>query len=201
LARRRRTPSRRGSLTARPTRSSIVNNSDAGVTITTPGSEGDRALIVNNSDAGVTITGITIQLKTGLFFDTANPTPGGGSSHQFATSDAATVGLQGTPILVADGATSLTLSFSGFDAGETFTFTIDVDKGDGNPGRNVPASQFEGSTITFTFAGPFGTFTTSALTFDHPFSGASPPGQFAGGNSPRVFPTRPRKSSPNRPAS
>jgi hypothetical protein len=127
--------------------------------------------IIHSSDAGVTLTGITIVLKSGLQFDVAAGAPGGDPAHAFAvTSNPGGVGV--TPSSVSDGATSLSVSFTGFSAPGTLEFTIDVDRaGSGNAVRSVSAEQFEDSTITFTFAGPFigSPLTTAPLSFQHPF--------------------------------
>ena len=88
---------------------------------------------------------------------------------------------------VDDGATAFTLLFSDFDAGETFSFDLDMDTPCGNilcqlPGAITTGSEFAGTTITGVFGGD-GYLTTSlqgqfaqtgALTASAAIDGSAP---------------------------
>src|SRR5690606_14421406 len=112
-----------------------TNTGDGGGPDTTPNS----FTIRNTSDAGVLLSQIKVILTGPLLFDTAAGTPGADPFHAFSPGGQP-VGFVSSS-LSADSK-ALTLTFNDFDPAEDFTFTIDVDRGGGNDGRNVPASQF-----------------------------------------------------------
>lgn len=123
----------------------------------------DTFTVTNSINSSGQITSVTFDLSGsagGLVFDLAALGGGTDPGHDFATADAATTGFLSAT--VADGGTSLVLTFDGFDPGETFTFTIDVDNagsggsmGDINNRRQVLGSEFAGTTISALFDGPF----------------------------------------------
>lgn len=135
--------------------------------------QGDDFLIRNTSDFAAQITQITIDLSTttvAAVFDTANF--GGGTNPAFAFSTSS-VDPSATTVTVADGGTTLVIDFGSFDAGEDFTFSIDVDNttptGIGEPTlqrREVTGAEFEGATIQVVFSWPFvGSPQTVGATF------------------------------------
>lgn len=96
--------------------------------------------INNYSDAGVQLAQIIITSNTGVLFDPVS------------TDTVITTGGLATSFAFSDSDTVLTINFSGFDTGETFSFTADVDR---TNNENVNANQFEDSMIEFVFSGPF----------------------------------------------
>lgn len=131
--------------------------------------------------ANTELTQLTINLdKNGdgltpgdCFFNTAPFVPGvyGYSPLHIVSTD----GVQVTAQNPANGSQLLTLNFSGFTAGKTLVFTIDVDEtgssAPDNPGgANAIAegAEFEGSILTGTFAAPHYYGVTKSDTFlDH----------------------------------
>jgi hypothetical protein len=86
----------------------------------------------NSSMPNVQLNSATITLPSGYFWDTTAAAPGSLTWQAFAATGgtAASTGLNSvTPSTAAaqNGANSLTLGFSDFFAGETFSFDIDVD--------------------------------------------------------------------------
>jgi hypothetical protein len=92
--------------------------------------------ITNQSTGGEKVTRFQLDLSTipvgsngALCFDTV----GGGLCNTSAGTPFSAVGSTGvttgltSPATVADGATLLDMQFSGFDAGETFSWNIDID--------------------------------------------------------------------------
>lgn len=142
-----------------------------------PDSTPNNFTIANNADPGVLISQIQITLTGALLFDIAPGVPGSDPFHAFSPGGQP-VGFVSSSVTGSDKV--LTVTFNDFDPGEVFTFTIDVDSGDGMGNRNVPASQFEDdATIDFTFTGPFvGSPLTSSppSAFVHPASGEPQPG-------------------------
>ena len=67
-------------------------------------------------------------------------------------SDVDSGGVQLYSVTVEDGGTLLTLRFEGFEAGDTFSFSIDVDEmGFSVPNAMAEGNEFEGSILTATF--------------------------------------------------
>ncbi len=97
----------------------------------------DPFSMTNTSDGGETVTGFRLDIApAGLIYDTVNGGPGIPNGVAFAPAGGTdvTTGLLLTPVVVPDGATLLSLSFGGFDPGETFRWNIDVDPaGGGDP--------------------------------------------------------------------
>ena len=88
-----------------------------------------------------------------VFFDTA---PGGqGSFNSDPFKHVSSNGIDDYDVTVSDGGTLLTINFQGFDVGEKFVFTIDVDEA-GFIGSNAVAegNEFEGSVLTGKFSAP-----------------------------------------------
>ena len=123
---------------------------------------GDRIEITfDGGAAGTQLTRLVIdtdKYSDGLtigdvFFDTA--AGGGGAFGYSPFSIVDQTGIDSVQVSVVDGGTQLVLDFTGFDAGEKFVFTIDVDE-QGFIGANAVAegNEFEGSRMTATFAAP-----------------------------------------------
>jgi protocatechuate 3,4-dioxygenase beta subunit len=90
-------------------------------------------------------------LKIGdVFFDTASGGIGAYGSSPFKI--VSKTGIDSVTADVTDGGTTLTLHFTGFDAGEKLIFTIDVDEqGFLGPNAVAEGNEFEGSTMTAKF--------------------------------------------------
>ncbi|MGW8257581.1 MAG: hypothetical protein ACWGMZ_08860, partial [Thermoguttaceae bacterium] len=102
---------------------------------------------INTDKAG---DGLTIG---DTFFDTAAGGEGAFGSSPFTI--VSQTGIDSVNVSVSDGGTELVLDFTGFDAGEKFVFTIDVDEV-GFLGANAVAegNEFEGSQLTGIFTAP-----------------------------------------------
>ncbi len=111
---------------------------EGGSSATTP----DSFSFTNTGDAS--ISSITIDLSSGSGSPVFDP-----NDVAFSTTSSDSVGFSGNFSLSA-GNTSLTLSFSGFDNGETFSFNTDLD--DANGGFTTGA-EVAGSFVTVTAAG------------------------------------------------
>ena len=132
-------------------------------------------LVRNDSDPGVHITSVLLTLFNDpahlpkpikLFFDTTTGAPGADPFANYAVAPSGTytagfnialgansnvtTGYTG-PTTIANGATSFLMSFTGFDPGESFGFTSDVDKGDGNGDRGITGGEWTGSMLTVNF--------------------------------------------------
>ena len=84
------------------------------------------------------------------FFDTQPTAPGDFGSVGFGVVSQA--GIDSYHVSVSDGGDTLTLTFTGFDPGETFIFSIDVDEqGWSNPNAVAEGGEFEGSRLLATF--------------------------------------------------
>ncbi|MEQ9031364.1 MAG: malectin domain-containing carbohydrate-binding protein, partial [Aggregatilineales bacterium] len=151
----------------------------------------DKLQISNNSPAGsgVQITSISIDLGTGILPDMVwDPigTGGDATAQCFTASGAATtVGLVTpadpcvTPFSVPrqGGFDVITLNFTGFDPGENFSFSTDIDPnsiqgvpGAGNAGA-VSGYELIGSTVTVSFSD--GSVVTTSLFEDGSLGGGS----------------------------
>jgi hypothetical protein len=122
--------------------------------------------IINQSTSGETITSVTVDLRTALLRDVVfDPSGGAGDlAGKPFTSDsgAAATGRSGHNLTGAHdgGFDSLTVNFTDFGPGETFTFSIDTDptsiKGSAAPGPQQSASisglELTGATITVQFS-------------------------------------------------
>lgn len=111
--------------------------------------------ITNNSTAGERVTRFQLDISpAGMVWDPVDLGPPGngtaGTPFSPVGSDGATTGLvpTGGP---ADGATLLDLSFTGFDAGETFRWNLDIDGASGSP-VTVPGNLLIGSLATIDFS-------------------------------------------------
>lgn len=87
------------------------------------------------------------------FFDTD---PGGIGAFGYGPfSVVSATGIDSYSVSVADGGTKLVLDFVGFDAGERFVFSIDVDEmGFLGPNAVAEGNEFEGSRLTAWFVAP-----------------------------------------------
>jgi len=111
--------------------------------------------ITNTSDAGELVTRFQLDISsTGMIYDTVTGgAPGNGTIGVPFTpvgSSGTTTGLV-TPASVADGATLLDISFTDFNAGETFSWDIDVDGASGSP-ITVNGNDLIGATATIDFS-------------------------------------------------
>lgn len=117
----------------------------------TPGGmpQADTFTIENTSSAGVQLSQLTITVPNGLFFDISSAAPGIGGFDPLSLGGVP--GGTATASAIADGDTSLTIDFTGFDPGETITFSVDVDRNV----DNVNQIKFSGSLFTAVFSGAF----------------------------------------------
>ena len=124
----------------------------------TAGVFGSFNLNYTSGAAGLKLQQVTIDLKSPLFADPTFSGPGGLLPLPFSgISGAAATGFAGVSGIF-DGATSFTLLFTDFDAGESFNFNLDVDALCGNflcliPASLTTGSEFAGSKLTGTFGG------------------------------------------------
>jgi hypothetical protein len=124
---------------------------------TAPEADGDTILLNNDPTSESYITQVVFDLTTAaatVTFDAAGSpfTPTGGSGVITGLSSAVFTGTQ-----------ILTLVFTDFAPGETFTFTVDLD--DNN--TRVDANRIAGATVTATFAAGGGT-SLAATAIDPP---------------------------------
>lgn len=111
--------------------------------------------ITNNSTAGERVTRFQLDLgPTGMVWDPVDLGPPGngtdGRPFSPVGSDGVTAGLVPTAG-PADGATLLDLSFTGFDAGESFRWFLDIDGASGSP-VTVPGNLLIGALATIDFS-------------------------------------------------
>jgi len=111
--------------------------------------------ITNNSDAGERVTRFQLNLgPASMVWDPVDlGAPGNGTAGTpFAPvgTDGVTTGLVATTG-PADGATLLDLSFTGFDAGESFGWYLDIDGASGSP-VTVPGNLLIGALATIDFS-------------------------------------------------
>lgn len=115
-------------------------------------------LTFQGGTAGTQLTRVVIEtdkLGDGLtigdcFFDTE---PGGLGAFGYGPFGVISAdGIDGYSATVTDGGTTLILEFTGFDAGERFVFTLDVDEmGFLGPNAVAEGNEFEGSRLTALF--------------------------------------------------
>lgn len=126
---------------------------------------GDLFTISNTSDAGYQITSIVIDTSTsasGVIFDTVTGGPGNDDGQPFvadavSAADTGFLSVSGD----TDGSQQITLSFTDFDPGETFSFTVDLD----DAALFVNGIDFAGSTLTAVFDGALIDPTTLTATY------------------------------------
>ncbi|MBI1249078.1 hypothetical protein GC197_14700 [bacterium] len=96
-----------------------------------------------------------------IIFDTADGGLGADASFPFQV--VSSTGIDSVTATVTDGGTTLTLEFTGFDAGETLEFSIDCDEiiiyDPNNPGDNLidpiaSGAEYQGSLLTAEFSAP-----------------------------------------------
>lgn len=116
--------------------------------------------ITNSSTGAEKVTRFQLNLSTiaiGTFcFDTVANTNCNGSNNNgvaFAATGGtgATTGLVGSPV-VADGSPLLDISFTGFDAGEIFSWNIDVDQVGSAADQTVFGNELIGATAIIDFS-------------------------------------------------
>jgi len=113
-----------------------------------PDGSGDTFNVTNDISSTENILSVVIDLT--LSPNSVYDTAGGGGSFPFTATapEIAEVGFTGATVV--DGGKTLTLTFTDFQAGETFTFRIDVDDTVG--GTTVTGAMIAGSQVTATFA-------------------------------------------------
>ena len=119
---------------------------------------GDVFTLTNTSDllSGVQISSVSFSLSPGLLFDTATNERGDFSS-VFSSDFMALTSISGGTVNSStfDGSNLLTLNFTDFDPGETFSFSIDVDDQTGSDKmrRLVTGLEFSDTLFSVTFMG------------------------------------------------
>ncbi len=133
--------------------------------------------------AGTTLNRLVIDgdklgdgLSTGdVFFDIENG--GLGAFGDVGFSIVSHAGFTVTSVAVVDGGTQIVFTFSGFDAGEKFEFSLDVDEaqfvggGDVDTNALVEGAEFQRSRMTGTFSAPHFVDLTLNGTFWDAFNG------------------------------
>lgn len=120
----------------------------------------DRFEIANNSSGAWAVAHLQLLLDGsagGLIFDTQGGGPGTSMYQPFGTGPSDIEAL--VPPFVADGDTTLTLEFAGFDPGRRFVFTIDVDDTlpfSANGRQRVDDSEIDGALAKALFRDPEG---------------------------------------------
>ncbi len=108
----------------------------------------DIFTIENNSDLGIQISEISIDLDpAGLFIDTRDSIIGFPFTVDLGGIETGFLSVTGD----ITGSTLLTLAFSDFDRGETFSFFIDID--DGSGGGIITGDEFADTRLVATFSG------------------------------------------------
>ncbi|WP_036832129.1 PEP-CTERM sorting domain-containing protein [Photobacterium sanctipauli] len=118
-----------------------------------PNNTSDHFTLTNNSNAGETITKITFDISsTNLFFDTSNVAPGN-IGNDFMTNGASdTVGETYPATAISNGSQSVDITFSNFDASETFIFGADFDDFGDIDGTHPDVSDLFGTTMAIMFS-------------------------------------------------
>lgn len=108
-------------------------------------------VMTNTSSGGEKIIGFRLDIApVSLIFDTLNAAPPGipdGVAFAPTGGTGVTTGLLGTPVVVPDGATLLSLSFNSFDPLDLFSWVIDVDPSDGIGTGTVTGGQMVGALV------------------------------------------------------
>ena len=107
--------------------------------------------------AGLQLQSVKFDLPSSLYTDTTFAPPGALLPLSFfAYGGVGATGFSGV-LGAVDGSHSFTLLFSGFDAGEEFSFNLDIDGPCGGflctPGAITLGSEFAGTVVTATFGG------------------------------------------------
>jgi len=112
----------------------------------------DTFVVTNNSAPGITIDKVVILLPANTSFDTAGIIPTTFFPFTQGAGAAATGIISPANGGVADGASSLTLTFGDFNANESFTFQIDTDFDAPVTGISIPSgAQLAGAIVMVTF--------------------------------------------------
>jgi len=113
----------------------------------------DAFQFTNTSAPGVTITSLLWDLTPiNAFFDTTSADPGSSFSELEASGTSDAVGHTFPSNASVDGDSTLLISFTGFDAGETFKFGVDTDLFTAIDSAGVNGEQFVGATVQVTFS-------------------------------------------------
>lgn len=132
----------------------------------TGGVFGDFDINYNGAPAGLRLQSLRFDLQSPLFADPTFSSPGSLLPLPFLSmSGAAATGFAGATGTI-DGSPSFTLFFNNFDAGESFSFALDVDTPCSGflcqlPSSITTGSEFAGTKITGTFGG--GNFNATSL--------------------------------------
>ncbi len=134
---------------------------------------GDLFTISNNSEfnQGIQISSISITLPSNVLFDTFEDNFGTNPSSDFQPIPSSTGITYSSPTAFGssfDGSQVLTLNFTGFDSGESFSFNIDVDNTTGT--TDIEKRQVLGSVFAGLGAGFKVTFASSKLENPQSFS-------------------------------
>jgi hypothetical protein len=132
----------------------------------TGGLYGAFNLQYDSAPAGLRLQSVTFDLASPLYLDPTFAPPGAALPLAFLSlSGGAQTGFASVSGVV-DGSDSFTLLFNDFDAGEHFSFNLDIDGPCGGflcvPGATTLGSEFSGTTLTATFGGSG--YETTALT-------------------------------------
>jgi hypothetical protein len=116
----------------------------------------------NSSDAGVTISQVVIDIASATspsatFGGLANLMPNSGFSALLGSGATGYAGYSLSP-----SRERLTLNFSGFDPGDMFSFSIDIDDGD----RTVTAAELAGSLFNVSFGSASGSGSYAPVLWD-----------------------------------
>jgi hypothetical protein len=117
---------------------------------------GDLFTITNSSDIGE-LNSVTIALANGLLFDTDTFTDVAGTSPSFPFVSTSIDPMLVSGSAVPDGSNVLALTFSGFEPGESYSFSIDVDRTgqqNDNQNRHVIGNDLE-AIFSVSFTGSF----------------------------------------------
>ncbi len=150
----------------------------------------DAFRFTNNSTAGEQIVSLTWDLApVGGFFDTTDNSPGSSSSGLAISGASSVVGHSFPSNASQDGKTSLTITFTGFDAGETFIFGVDTDffscldctgiNGNGFIGAIATAVFSDGSSRTGTYTATTQAGFGSEVSISTPVQGVPEPTSLA----------------------
>ena len=108
--------------------------------------------ITNSSSPGIDVTAFSLDLNPlGLNFDTNEVTSDGSAATPFTPLDGSDVTTGLLPTVVPDNASSLTLGFSNFQPGETFSWNVDVDSSPGGD-QSVFGNELIGAIATIDFS-------------------------------------------------
>lgn len=100
---------------------SVFNSSPAGIFA-------DWTHTFTAGDPGITITSVKIVLNSNLFFDPTGAAPGFLANQNFGTIAGGGTGFTGAYTPGTDGSTTVTMNFTSFGPGQSYSHTGDVDE-------------------------------------------------------------------------